>query len=198
MEKDGKKIETRENDPVEVYRSWSKRLDRLGWTKVLVDVREDVPGVRVSVGSPDGSNSSENKNDEDDDGSKSGSSGSGSDNDNDSEKNEEEVDKKDGTDTDDMITHVNMKDTWTAGELLTEFKGGLMTAANTKKSRRSFRDLIPRIPLGHTVMIANAKDDFNRKVTTGGKPVMDYLGASLVRILQSGSIHTSIDHREIE
>lgn len=33
-------------------------------------------------------------------------------------------------------------------------------------------------------MIANAKDAFNKKVTTGGKPVMDYLGASLVRTLQ--------------
>ncbi len=33
-------------------------------------------------------------------------------------------------------------------------------------------------------MIANAKDAFNKKVTTGGKPVMDYLGASLVRSLQ--------------
>jgi hypothetical protein len=32
-------------------------------------------------------------------------------------------------------------------------------------------------------MIANAKDEFNKKVTSGGKPVMDYLGASLVRIL---------------
>ncbi len=33
-------------------------------------------------------------------------------------------------------------------------------------------------------MIANAKDAFNKKVTSGGKPVMDYLGASLVRTLQ--------------
>ena len=38
--------------------------------------------------------------------------------------------------------------------------------------------------MGHTVMIANAKDEFNKKTTSGGKPVMDYLGASLVRILQ--------------
>ena len=40
------------------------------------------------------------------------------------------------------------------------------------------------LQLGHTVMIANAKDAFNKKVTSGGKPVMDYLGASLVRTLQ--------------
>jgi hypothetical protein len=33
-------------------------------------------------------------------------------------------------------------------------------------------------------MIANAKDEYNKKVTSGGKPVMDYLGASLVRTLK--------------
>jgi len=33
-------------------------------------------------------------------------------------------------------------------------------------------------------MIANAKDDLNKAVTSGGKPVMDYLGASLVKTLQ--------------
>ena len=39
-------------------------------------------------------------------------------------------------------------------------------------------------------MIANAKDAFNKKVTTGGKPVMDYLGASLVQTL-----HKSVPSR---
>jgi hypothetical protein len=32
-------------------------------------------------------------------------------------------------------------------------------------------------------MIANAKDEYNKKVTSGGKPVMDYLGSSLVQTL---------------
>ncbi len=43
-------------------------------------------------------------------------------------------------------------------------------------------------------MIANAKDDFNKKVTSGGKPVMDYLGASLVRTLQE-SVPTRNDSK---
>jgi hypothetical protein len=33
-------------------------------------------------------------------------------------------------------------------------------------------------------MIANAKDNLNKKITSGGKPVMDYLGVTLVRTLQ--------------
>lgn len=77
------------------------------------------------------------------------------------------------------------KDTWTAGELLTQFKGGLMTVGNKKpKGLYSMLDLKARLPLGHTVMIANSKDEFNKKVTAGGKPVMDYLASSLVQALR--------------
>merc|ERR1711907_845716 len=72
------------------------------------------------------------------------------------------------------------KETWTAGELLTEFQGGLHQATGKMKSKKSFQ---PRIPTGHAVMIASAKDASTRKVTSGGKPVMDYLGATLVRTL---------------
>mmetsp|Transcript_25845 Transcript_25845/g.60854 ORF Transcript_25845/g.60854 Transcript_25845/m.60854 type:complete len:552 (-) Transcript_25845:2612-4267(-) len=160
----------------ELYRSWSKRLDRLGWTKVLVDVREDVPVVPVPVKSQDESSVDEKK----DEGA--------------ADTNEDVTDvKKSETDTtvaeedlDDTSADLNLKNTWTAEELLAEFKGGLLIAgANTKKRRGSLWDLKPRLPLGHAVMIANAKDEFNRKVTRGGKPVMDYLGVSMVRTLTS-------------
>ena len=50
------------------------------------------------------------------------------------------------------------------------------------------------IQLGHAVMIANGKDDFNKKLTSRGKPVMDYLGASLVRTLQE-SVPTRNDSK---
>jgi len=48
-------------------------------------------------------------------------------------------------------------------------------------------------------MIANAKDEYNKKTTTGGKPVMDYLGASLIRTLQESvpcQNNTSLDLHE--
>ena len=51
--------------------------------------------------------------------------------------------------------------------------------------------------LGHAIMIANAKDEFNKKVTSGGKPVMDYLGASLVRTLQESVPHRSLSELEV-
>lgn len=85
---------------------------------------------------------------------------------------------------------LTLKNTWTAEELLAEFKGGLLTAGAKTKKRGSLWDLKPRIPLGHTVMIANAKDEFNKKLTGGGKPVMDYLGMSMVRTLTSALYST--------
>lgn len=39
----------KEKTTEDVFTRWPKQLDRLGWTKVLVDVREDVPGVRESI-----------------------------------------------------------------------------------------------------------------------------------------------------
>ena len=62
------------------------------------------------------------------------------------------------------------KETWTAQELLSTFGGmqqGRLTLA----------------PLGHTVMIANSKDAFNRWVTKGGKPIMDHLATTMVQTL---------------
>jgi len=178
-------------DRAKVYRAWSKRFDGLGWTKVLVDVREDVPTVPVPVKSSDETASNENKSDED-----CNTNGS-------SESDEE----KDATDNNsitadntniedaDADTGIDLtsKNTWTAAELLAEFQGGLLKAGGNGKNpkgRGSLWDLKPRIPLGHTVMIANAKDEFNKKVTRGGKPVMDYLGVSMVQTLTSTAYST--------
>eukprot|EP00531_Pseudo-nitzschia_arenysensis_P018098 CAMPEP_0116150270 /NCGR_PEP_ID=MMETSP0329-20121206/19450_1 /TAXON_ID=697910 /ORGANISM="Pseudo-nitzschia arenysensis, Strain B593" /LENGTH=575 /DNA_ID=CAMNT_0003646757 /DNA_START=156 /DNA_END=1883 /DNA_ORIENTATION=+ len=203
-------------DSEDVFTSWSKRLDKLGWTKVLVDVREDVPDVRKvrqSIATViDGSSSDGSEDEANDNGSKaSDSNPKNEDETNDKIKNEDEdsndeiksenaeskdedsksTEKKQDDDNAEEendaseIPDWTTKDTWTAGELLAEFKGGLLAASNSKEKRRgSLWDLKPRLPLGHTVMIANAKDAFNKKVTSGGKPVMDYLGASLVRTLQ--------------
>jgi len=197
-------------DPADVFTSWSKRLDRLGWTKVLVDVREDVPGVRESIASAiDGSSSDGNRIKDEDDGndigSQSGDSVPNSEQDSKDDKTEEfepscEKTKSDtpdekndgGTEENTGVEKIpdwTRKDTWTAGELLAEFKGGLLMASKKTKFTKfnrlgSLWDLKPRLPLGHAVLIANAKDEFNKKVTSGGKPVMDYLGASLVRTLK--------------
>eukprot|EP00535_Pseudo-nitzschia_heimii_P009210 CAMPEP_0197174930 /NCGR_PEP_ID=MMETSP1423-20130617/1281_1 /TAXON_ID=476441 /ORGANISM="Pseudo-nitzschia heimii, Strain UNC1101" /LENGTH=654 /DNA_ID=CAMNT_0042623951 /DNA_START=70 /DNA_END=2034 /DNA_ORIENTATION=+ len=221
----------------DVFTRWSKRLDRLGWTKVLVDVREDVPGVRESIAqvidghsSDDGSDPKHDDGDDEVDDDESKSNGSGS-NGGDPKPEEGTGDEKDedlfppeesvlgvegeptetavedattdtgGTAADDEL-HVpdwSTKDAWTAGELLAEFKGGLLTASATRNNRRgSFWDLKPKLPLGHAIMIANAKDAFNKKVTTGGKPVMDYLGASLVRILRESVVpHRSPSELEL-
>jgi hypothetical protein len=158
------------SDPADVFTSWSKRLDRLGWTKVLVDVREDVPGVRESIASAiDGSssdgNGSRDEVDGNDVGSKSGDSASNSEQDSKDDKNEEveTSDEKTQTDTPDekkdggteensgveMIPDWTRKDTWTAGELLAEFKGGLLMASKNTKFNRlgSLWDLKPRLPV---------------------------------------------------
>lgn len=171
-EGDSKEDETKQNSdknrkthPSDVFTSWSKRLDRLGWTKVLVDVREDVPGVRQSIASAiDGSSSDGSRIRDEDDGddvdSKSGDSPPNS------EQKTEEVkpsgEKTKTTDTPDekndggteespsfeTIPDWTRKDTWTAGELLAEFKGGLLTASSTRSNRLgSLWDLKPRLPV---------------------------------------------------
>ncbi len=163
----------------DVFTSWSKRLDKLGWTKVLVDVREDVPDVRkvresiatvIDGSSLDGSEDEANEN---------GSKVSDSDPKNEDETNEkiknededsndeiknekaESKDEDSGTaekSKDDSsaeeendaseIPDWTTKDTWTAGELLAEFKGGLLASSNTKEKRRgSLWDLRPRLPV---------------------------------------------------
>ena len=173
-----KKSHNDHTDPSEVYKVWSKRLDRLGWTKVLVDVRETVPSVPVT-GSPTPSeasihsstpgieiekeNETEKEND-DGEGSDSGGSvgGDNSDNnsggnnsiisssskdDDDDNSNNNKGEKNDNVNTDIIDTHTHVKDNWTAGELLTEFKGGLMTASGKASGTTSFWSLKPRIPV---------------------------------------------------
>lgn len=98
----------------------STRLDQLGWTKVLVDVRHHLPlSRRFSPLS----------------------------------------ERQDGRLTPDSK--------WTATELLQEFD----------------RDYFRTLPLGHTVMVANAKDSLNQYLTQGGKPTMDYLAATMIEQL---------------
>merc|ERR1712238_615204 len=159
------------------YRAWSKRSDAMGWTKVVVDVRDNVPSVPVGSPTPSEVSSVDSYVKGDDDSSNS------------SDNNSIVYDNNNN----DIDIDMCQEDTWTAEELLTKFKGGLMTTSGTN----SIWSLKPRIPLGHTVMIANAKDEFNRKVTEGGKPVMDYLGLSLVQILMksSSTIPTTINGR---
>lgn len=220
MEEGEDKEDSKKNDktePSDVYTSWSKRLDGLGWTKVLVDVRDDVPDVRESIQTViDGSSSEESGDEANDTGSKTSDSDPKEEeqvddkSDNDKEQNSSEDEKTEVPEEENIAETVEeeeeeveedvapdwtTKETWTAGELLAEFKGNILMAQSTKPKRRSsFWDLKPKLPLGHTVMIANAKDEFNKKVTSGGKPVMDYLGASLVRTLQE-SVPTRTDSK---
>jgi hypothetical protein len=109
------------------YENSSQRLDELGWTKILVDVREHLPTVWTRRGDV----------------------------------------QKDSW---------KKKQTWTARELLTTFGGmrqGLFTLA----------------PLGHTVLVANAKDAVNRWITKGGKPIMDHLASTMIETIQTSSRH---------
>lgn len=94
----------------------SLKLDELGWTKVLVDVRDEI-SLKI---------------------------------------NEEKDDK--------YSIKRKAKSVWTSRELLQEFDTGRL---------KSF-------PLGHTIMVANAKDDFNRKLNKGGLPIMDHLAKEII------------------
>ncbi len=108
----------------------SVRLDQLGWTKVLVDVREHLPfNWRRSTSFAKSS---------DDDASK--------------------------AETSELFT---TQTTWTARELLQDFDKGHF---------QSF-------PLGHTVMVANAKDSLNRYLTKGGQSTMDHLACTMIQTL---------------
>lgn len=137
-----------EKDPTKRFQEWSQQLDRLGWTKVLVDVREHVPQVSMWTSSSSSSSSSNSDDDEPDDTTKS------------------------------TWSH---KSSWTAHELLKEFGSSGLLAAMGMGGKM-------RIPLGHTVMVANAKDKLNKWLTLGGKPVMDWLALSMVRTLQRASV----------
>ena len=147
--KDGKPQDNK--DTTKLYRAWSKRLDRLGWTKVLVDVREDVPTVPVPVKSSDETTSNENKSDEDCD-----TNGS-SESDEEKDGTDNNTSTADNTKIEDADIDLTLKNTWTAGELLAEFQGGLLTAGgNGKKQKRrgSLWDLKPRIPVRNFEKIA--------------------------------------------
>jgi hypothetical protein len=150
-----------ETDPDKRYQEWSQQLDRLGWTKVLCDMREHVPHIfRFS------------------------SSGSSSDDGESLSENSRE-DRKNNA-------WANDKTEFTADELLREFGSGLLDApstTNTAESSKGFinRFLKPfqlRFPLGHTVMVANAKDEMNRYLTVGGKPVMNWLSKTMIQAIQ--------------
>lgn len=150
---DSKKDENEKgDDPSELYRAWSKRLDQLGWTKVLVDVRENVPSVPVP--SPTVTEASNFESDvKGDDGSSNSDSNSivngdsnsdDGDQSNDININEVNNEMEGGSsDKDSNIIDMVMKDNWTAGELLTKFKGGLLSGTNSK----SFWSIKPRIPV---------------------------------------------------
>ena len=159
-------------DSTDVFMSWSKRLDRLGWTKILVDVRDDVPGVRKSIqtaidaSSSDGSEDDEEDEEGNDIGSKTSDSDPKSEDESkkkdDNEKVESADDKADTLDEEmndenaeeegnaGVVPDWTRKDNWTAGELLAEFKGGLLKASS---KRESWWDLKPRLPVSINMCI---------------------------------------------
>ena len=161
LKEQAKKEEKTESS--DVYTSWSKRLDSLGWTKVLVDVRDDVPDVRESFQTAIDSSSSEESGDDaqDIDSKTSDSDQKEEDDVIDKEQNASEDEKTDApeelADTENAeeekveeeeIPDWTTKETWTAGELLAEFKGNILVAQNTKPKRRSsFWDLKPKLPV---------------------------------------------------
>ncbi len=158
-----------ETDSSDVYTFWSKRLDSLGWTKVLVDVRDDVPDVRESIQTViDSSSSEESGDDANDTGSKTSDSDAKEEeeaNDNnenvlDKEQVSSEEEKTEAPEEENNIENAEenfeeddvpdwtAKETWTAGELLAEFKGNILMAQSTKQKRRSsFWDLKPKLPV---------------------------------------------------
>jgi hypothetical protein len=154
-------------DSEDVFTSWSKRLDQLGWTKVLVDVREDVPNVRDTIASAIDTSSSDGSETKDEDDANDGINSSDNDPDREEatddkdktsevepkcekpdapeeQKNDDTTAEEDGVDA---IPDWTSKDSWTAGELLAEFKGNLLTASSTKLSRQSLWDLKPKLPV---------------------------------------------------
>jgi hypothetical protein len=145
----------KQKDPMQRrFRLWSQQLDCLGWTKVLVDMREHVP--QVSVWSSLSSSSSSSTSDDEGDTSTS----------DDQHQHQKSGSNKDNND--------NNKTVWTAHELLQEY-GRVVVVADGG---------VMRIPLGHFVMVANAKDKLNKWLTIGGKPVMDWLARSMIQTLR--------------
>lgn len=142
------------------FQDWSQALDGLGWTKVLVDVREHIPQLSMMwARSSSSSLSSDNSN--------SGTVFS----------NKEDSNDDVSTSNDNQLQNTNhKKSVWTAHELLSEFGTGLLTIGGLASGK-------VRIPLGHTVMVANAKDKLNKWLTMGGKPVMNWLASSIIQTL---------------
>jgi hypothetical protein len=147
-----------EVDPMQRrFQEWSQRLDRLGWTKVLVDMREHVP--QVSVWSKLSSSSSSLSNSNDDVAT--------------SPSNRHQKSRSNHHNNNNSNNKSHNKTWWTAQELLHEFE------------RAGDGDVVVmRIPLGHTIMVANAKDKLNKWLNMGGKPVMDWLAGSMIQTIQ--------------
>jgi hypothetical protein len=95
----------------------SVKLDQLGWTKVLVDVRDEMP---ININRP-------------------------------GERQE-------------STTNDLKKTEWTSRELLEQFDTGRLLS----------------VPIGHTVMVANAKNEFYRKINKAGVPIMDHLAKEMI------------------
>lgn len=106
----------------------STKLDQLGWTKVLVDVRDEMP---INLNRPE----------------------------------EREEANTSSSDSDSTTSAPEEKKTqWTSRELLEQFDTGRLLS----------------VPIGHTVLVANSKNEFYRKINKAGVPIMDYLAKELV------------------
>ena len=116
-----------------------------GWTKVLVDVRENVPSVPVGSPTPSEVSSVDSYVKGDDDSSNSSDNNSivYDNNNNNNEDDDDKSNKKEDNNNNDIDIDMCQEDTWTAEELLTKFKGGLMTRSGTN----SIWSLKPRIPV---------------------------------------------------
>ncbi|KAL3913002.1 MAG: hypothetical protein SGILL_006664 [Bacillariaceae sp.] len=142
-----------ELDPTKRYQEWSKQLDRLGWTKVLVDMREHIP--QLSIFSSSRSDSSSASSDD---------SSKGSNKENNTRRNISCKSSNSG---------YNEKETWTSDELLKEFGSGLLERTTGESNedlgtiRKFFSPPQLRFPLGHTVMVANAKDEVSSTKRSG-------------------------------
>jgi hypothetical protein len=95
----------------------SVKMDQLGWTKVLVDVRNEMP---ININRPE--------------------------------------ERQEST------TNDQKKTEWTSRELLEQFDTGRLLS----------------VPIGHTVMVANAKNEFYRKMNKAGVPIMDHLAKEMI------------------
>eukprot|EP00980_Cylindrotheca_fusiformis_P003479 scaffold779_cov92-Cylindrotheca_fusiformis.AAC.3 len=113
----------------------SLKLDQLGWTKVLVDVRNEMP-LSFRRSSSSSLSTSE----------------------------QQPPDKNDNDGKVETTNDKTKKKEWTSRELLAEFDTGRLQS----------------IPLGHTVLVANSKNDIYRKINKAGIPIMDHLAKELI------------------